>query len=160
MPFALKVTTRDDGTISAPIAPLSADMHSDGTAEPIDPPHNTAEEWRTVAWVTQSAFPNAPSTGTSFLYGHACHYHICSFTTLSNAGIGNSITVTTPSDVLRYRICATGVSPKSSNLDVPHCANAPVDLVLVTCEYEIGDTSTNNFVVSATLRSATRSTTG
>jgi LPXTG-site transpeptidase (sortase) family protein len=153
-PFELKVDTTDDGTISAPIAPLPAVMHSDGTAEPVDPPHDTDQQWRTVAWITQSAFPSAPSTGTSFIYGHACHYHICAFTTLNDAGVGNGITVRTANNVLSYRICATGVSPKSSNLVVPHCANGPADLVLVTCEYEQGDTSTNNFVVAATLTGA------
>ncbi len=126
-------------------------VHLDGTADPIDPPHATAQEWQTAAWITQSAYPSAPSTGTTYIYGHACHYHVCSFTSLYNARVGDAIAVAIPSQQLGYRVCATGSSPKSGNLRVPRCASGSPDLVLVTCEYEEGDTSTSNLVVAAIL---------
>ncbi len=37
----------------------------------------------------------------------------------------------------------------------PQCQPASVDLVLVTCAYEQGDTSTDNLIVVATLIRAT-----
>jgi sortase (surface protein transpeptidase) len=130
---------------------MPATVRSNGTADPIDPPHETAQEWLTAVWLTQSAYPSAPSTGTSYVYGHACHYHVCSFTALRNVRVGDPMTVTVPSRKLTYRVCAIGRSPKSGNLQVPRCANGLPDLVLVTCEYEQGDTSTSNLVVAANL---------
>lgn len=140
------------GDIQAPVAPLSADVHPDGTAEPIDPPHGDAQQWLTAAWIEQSPFPGPTGGGgPSFVYGHACHYHVCSFTRLRDAQVGDLITVTTPSRVLTYRLCATGSSAKAGNLAVPTCDGAAVNLVLVTCAYEQGDQSNRNLVVAATL---------
>lgn len=151
--FELLVSTAH-AIIHAPVAPLPAVVHASGSADPIDPPHDTAQDWLTVAWITQSAYPSAPSAGTSYIYGHACHYHVCAFTMLTAARVGDGITVTTSSRELSYQVCAIGVSPKSGNLIVPRCANTAPDLVLVTCEYEQGDTSTSNIVVAARLTAA------
>ena len=151
--FELVVSTAH-GIINVPVAPLSAVVHAGGNADPIDPPHDTAREWLTAAWITQSAYPGAPSAGTSYIYGHACHYHVCAFTMLRTARVGDGITVTTSSRQLSYQVCAIGVSPKSGNLIVPRCAGTAPDLVLVTCEYEQGDTSASNIVVAAKLTAA------
>lgn len=145
------------GDIDAPVTPLSVDVRADGTAEKIDPPHGNAQQWLTAAWIEQSPFPGASAGGPSFIYGHACHHHVCSFTRLRDAQVGDAITVSTPARVLTYRLCATGSSAKSGNLGVPSCDGADVDLVLVTCEYEQGDRSTHNLVVSATLMTKTGS---
>lgn len=154
--FSLVVRT-GAGTIEAPIAPLSVDLGSDGTAAPIDPPHGTAQQWRTAAWIEQSSYPTAAATGgPSYIYGHACHHHVCSFTRLRDATTGNTVTVDTPASLLTYRICATGRSSKTGNLQVPPCGAHPVNLVLVTCEYEQGDRSTHNLVVAAHLVSSRR----
>jgi LPXTG-site transpeptidase (sortase) family protein len=83
-------------------------------------------------------------------YGHACHHHACAFTALRNVRSGDAITVTTTARELSYRVCATGISPKSGDLEVPCCANGTPDLVLVTCAYEEGDVSADNLVVVAT----------
>lgn len=152
--FSLVVRT-SGGDIEAPIAPLSVDLGSDGTAAPIDPPHDTAQQWRTAAWIEQSAYPTAAVTGgASYIYGHACHHHVCSFTRLRDATTGNTVTVDTRASLLTYRICATGRSSKGGNLEVPACGADSVDLVLVTCEYEQGDQSTHNLVVAAQLVSS------
>lgn len=152
--FSLVVRT-SAGNIEAPIAALSVELETDGTAAPIDPPHDTAQQWRTAAWIEQSAYPTAAATGgPSYIYGHACHHHVCSFTHLRNATTGDAVTVDTPASLLTYRICATGRSAKNGNLQVPTCGAEPVDLVLVTCEYEQGDQSTHNLVVAAQLVSS------
>ena len=148
--FVLTVRT-SRGEIRAPVAALSVPVRADGTADPIDPPHGDAQQWRTAAWIEQSSFPGASAGGASFIYGHACHHHVCSFTRLRDAQVGDPITVITPSSVLIYRLCATGRSAKTGNLAVPSCDGVGVDLVLVTCEYEQGDQSSNDLVVAATL---------
>lgn len=148
--FWLTVRTTQ-GMIQTAVAPLRATLRSDGTATPIDPPHNNAQQWNTAAWIEQSAYPAAPAHGPSYIYGHACHYHICSFTRLRDAIVGNTITVQTTTHVLTYRVCAIGLSSKTGNLVVPACDQPRADLVLVTCQYENGDTSNNNLVVAATL---------
>ncbi len=147
--FSLDVHT-SQGEIHAAVAPLSATIRSDGTPEPIDPPHSSARQWDTAAWIEQSAYPERPARGPSYIYGHACHYHVCPFTRLLNSRVGDTITVQTTAKPIRYRVCATGVSSKAGNLVVPTC-NSSTDLVLVTCQYEHGDTSTNNLVVVATM---------
>jgi LPXTG-site transpeptidase (sortase) family protein len=146
--FSLVVHT-SRGEIRAAVAPLSATIRSDGTPEPIDPPHGSAQQWDTAAWIEQSAYPERPASGPSYIYGHACHYHVCPFTRLRESRVGDTITVRASAKPIKYRVCATGVSSKAANLVVPTC-NSSTDLVLVTCQYERGDTSTNNIVVVAT----------
>lgn len=148
--FWLTVRTTQ-GEIQTAVAALRATLRSDGTAEPIDPPHDNAQQWNTAAWIEQSAYPAAPAHGPSYIYGHACHYHICSFSRLRDAVVGDTITIQTTPHLLTYRVCASGLSPKAGNLVVPACNQSSADLVLVTCQYEHGDTSTNNLVVVANL---------
>ena len=104
----------------------------------------------------QSSYPAARSHGTSYVYGHACHYHLCPFTRLKDVTVGDQVTVTTAAGTLTYRIDRVGLSPKTAR-SLPSWASdssVPNRLVLVTCAYEQGDTSTDNIVVMARLQSA------
>ena len=145
--FTVAVTT-SSGPIFANVVPISV-----ASNQPVDPPHTTAAEWSTAVWVRQSAYPSAQSTGTSYIYGHACHYHQCAFTQLKDARIGDLVRLALPSGVLTYQVERTGLSPKSASA-LPAWASdstVPNRVVLVTCAFEQGDTSTNNIVVVATL---------
>jgi LPXTG-site transpeptidase (sortase) family protein len=124
--------------------------------QPVDPPHQTAAQWDTAAWVQQSAYPSAHSRGTSYIYGHACHHHECSFTRLKDARVGDRVVAATSRARLTYQIKRTGLSPKSATALPSWAADSTVPnrLVLVTCAYEQGDTSTDNIVVVAQLQPA------
>ncbi len=138
------------GNIRVAVAPLAATVGAGGAVEPIDPPHGSAQQWDTAAWIEQSAYPDRAARGPSYVYGHACHYHVCPFTRLVDSRVGDAIIVRSGAHRIRYRICSIGVSSKAGNLVLPACAPG-IDLVLVTCQYELGDTSTNNLVVVATM---------
>jgi LPXTG-site transpeptidase (sortase) family protein len=147
--FSLVVTTQS-GDIAANVDSISV-----ASNEPVDAPHNTAQQWNTAVWVKQSSYPSAASNGTSYVYGHACHHHVCSFTRLKDANLGDRVTVTTAAATLTYRIARIGLSPKSAS-SLPSWASdstVPNRLVLVTCAFEQGDTSTDNIVVVAQLQS-------
>lgn len=148
--FVLLIRTKE-GDLTANVVPISV-----GSSEVVDPPHSTAQEWNTAVWVRQSAYPSASSGGTSYVYGHACHYHVCPFTNLKEARVGENVVVTTPSRLLTYRIDRIGLSPKSAVSLPPWASDSAVanQLVLVTCAFEQGDTSTNNLVVDAHLIAA------
>jgi hypothetical protein len=146
--FRLTVAT-GQGVIAADVAPISV-----ASNQPVDPPHQTAAQWNTAAWVRQSAYPSAKSAGTSYVYGHACHHHVCAFSRLLDAQLGDQVTVATTSAHLTYRIERVGLSPKSATALPSWAADSTVPgrLVLVTCAYESGDTSTDNIVVVARLQ--------
>jgi LPXTG-site transpeptidase (sortase) family protein len=147
--FSLVVTTQS-GDIAANVDSISV-----ASNEPVDAPHNTAQQWNTAVWVKQSSYPSAASNGTSYVYGHACHHHVCSFTRLKDANLSDRVTVTTPATTLTYRITRIGLSPKTAS-SLPSWASdstVPNRLVLVTCAFEQGDTSTDNIVVVAQLQS-------
>jgi LPXTG-site transpeptidase (sortase) family protein len=142
------VVTMQSGAITTNVAPISVSSN-----EPVDPPHGSAEQWNTAAWVEQSAYPSTPGKGTSYVYGHACHYHVCPFTNLKDADVGDQVRVTTAARASTYTIERIGRSPKSAN-SLPSWASdstVPNRIVLVTCAYEQGDTSTDNIVVVARL---------
>jgi len=125
----------------APVDPISV-----ASNEPVDPPL-----WNTAVWVKQSSYPSKRSKGTSYVYGHACHHHVCSFTRLKDAAVGDQVTVTTGAGMVAYRIARIGLSPKTAS-SLPRWASdssVPDRIVLVTCAYETGDTSTDNIVVVA-----------
>jgi LPXTG-site transpeptidase (sortase) family protein len=131
------------GTITANVDPISV-----ASNQPVDPP-----QWDTAVWVRQSSYPSAASNGTSYIYGHACHHHVCPFTRLSNTHAGDTINLTTATGTLTYLIKQTGLSPKDTS-SLPSWASdstVPRRIVLVTCAYEQGDISTNNFIVDAYL---------
>lgn len=145
-------------SISANVAPYKAKRGADGAYEPVDPPH-----YGTAVWLVQAGFPTAPGAGTVYVYGHACHHHVCPFTTIQQHGDsytvhnGDRITVTTATGALTYQVCAIGSSPKSGSLQVPGCGTqGSSDLVLVTCAYESGDISKDDIVVAASLIAATQ----
>jgi len=136
------------GTISTTVAPISVGSH-----EVVDPPHDTAQQWNTATWVEESTYPMTPAKGTSYVYGHACHYHVCPFTNLKNAQLGDQVRVTVSGGVRVYTIVQTGLSPKSATSLPPWAADStiPNRIVLVTCAFEQGDTSTDNIIVVARL---------
>ena len=146
-PFTLVVTMRS-GTIRTNVAPLSVSSN-----EPVDPPHNTAAQWNTAAWIEQSTYPSMPGKGTAYVYAHACHHHLCPFTSLKDARVGDRARVTTAAGSSVYTIERIGLSTKSAS-SLPSWAadsTAPNRIVLVTCAFEQGDTSTSNIVVVARL---------
>lgn len=146
--FSLVVKT-DSGVVSANVTSMSV-----ASREPVDAPHKTAEDWNTAVWVKQSTYPSGANDGTSYIYGHACHHHVCAFTKLKNAELGDQVTITTTSGILKYRINRIGLSPKTAT-SLPSWASdstVPNRLVLVTCAFERGDTSHDNIVVIAQLR--------
>ena len=149
--FSLVVKTRY-GDIPARVGSISV-----ASNEPVDPPHNTPARWNTAFWVVESSYPSARSKGTTYVYGHACHYHACPFTNLKLAAVGDLVVVTTPSAVMTYRVSRTGLSSKSASSLPPWAADSTVRdrIVLVTCEFEQGDTSIKNIVVVATLSKST-----
>jgi LPXTG-site transpeptidase (sortase) family protein len=141
--FGLVVHTRS-GDIAAPVDPVSV-----ASNEPVDPPL-----WNTAVWVEQSSYPSKRSKGTSYVYGHACHHHVCSFTRLKEAAVGDPVTVATRSGTLTYRIARIGLSPKTASSLPEWASDSSVAdrIVLVTCAYENGDNSTDNIVVVADLQ--------
>lgn len=137
------------GEIFANVDPIDV-----ASNQPVDPPHGTDEQWNTAVWVQQSSFPSVRSRGTTYVYGHACHYHVCSFTRLKDANVGDQVIVTTPAGMLTYQVAKIALSPKDAS-SLPSWASdssVPNRLVLVTCAYESGDTSRDNLVVVAELR--------
>jgi len=146
--FSLDITTQS-GPISADVEPISVE-----SGETVDPPHSTNKEWKTAAWVQQSTFPTDGDQGTSYVYGHACHYHVCSFTNLKNVRVGDQVAIKAISGRLNYVVSRVGLSPKTAK-SLPSWASdstVPDRLVLVTCAFEQGDTSTENIVVVAKLK--------
>lgn len=145
--FRLTVTMGAQ-TISTNVAPISV-----ASGQPVDPPHATAAQWNTAAWVEESTYPSAHSAGTTYVYGHACHHHVCPFTSLRDAAVGDQVGITTSRGALIYRIDQIGLSPKSASSLPSWAADSTVGnrVVLVTCAYEQGDTSTHNIVVVAHL---------
>jgi hypothetical protein len=69
-------------------------------------------------------------------------------------GFGDLVRVTLPTGVLTYQIEQTGLSPKTASALPAWASDSTVRnrVVLVTCAFEQGDTSTNNIVVVANLR--------
>lgn len=123
------------------------------SGRPVDPPHGTAAQWNTAAWIRESSYPSKSAAGTTYIYGHACHHHVCPFTNLSDSAVGDPVVVSTTAGTMKYRIDRIGLSPKSAK-SLPSWASdstVPNRVVLVTCAYEEGDLSTQNIVVVARL---------
>ena len=146
--FSLVVQT-NSGAISAHVDSISV-----ASNQPVDPPHSTAKQWDTAVWVKQSTYPSSAGAGTSYVYGHACHHHVCPFTRLKDAAVGDQVAVKTSAQTLTYVIARSGLSPRTAS-SLPSWAadsTVPDRLVLVTCAFEKGDTSLNNIVVVAQLK--------
>ena len=100
--------------------------------------------------------PADTTHGTAYLYGHACHHHVCAFTRLHRVDVGGTVTVRHGDTATTYRVTsASAAYPKQGEGSLADrrsgVANraVPNRLVLVTCAYEQGDLSLNNFVVIA-----------
>lgn len=149
-PTWLVITTTQGKTVlQTAVDQQTAPVNPDGTWGKMDPP-----AWNRAVWETQSVQPGYPSSGTSAIYGHACHHHDCSFDRLISVRKGDMVTLTTPKGVLTYRVNQPVQYPKEGNASLSSKQSVPNELMLVTCAYEQGDESLNNLVVTATLVSA------
>ena len=123
---------------------------------PIDPP-----AWNQAVWVRYRPLvrPTNTSRGTSYIYGHACHHHVCAFTHLASVRPGGEVIVSSGAASATYRVVrASAGFPKRGPGSLADRTGAIADrtiarrIVLVTCAYEQGDVSLNNFVVVAVRR--------
>jgi hypothetical protein len=123
---------------------------------PVDPP-----VWNHAVWVRYRPLvpPTDTTRGTSYVYGHACHHHVCAFTALAGAARGGWIVVRSGAATVRYRITNTSADypksgPGSLAARTGGVANRGIThrIVLVTCAYDRGDVSLSNFVVVGTRR--------
>jgi hypothetical protein len=127
----------------------------------VTPPEPEGQDWcDTSVRIQASAYPSSPSTGTTYVYGHACAHHICPFTDvrlLPGGGYsvqpGDQVVEETPTGILTLRVCQVYSSPKDGPFVEPDCGKQTIDLVIIACEYEPGTTYDNgkNVVVAATL---------
>ena len=138
-----------DGDIAVPVAPLNVKSH-----ELVDPPHETSKQWNTAAWIRQAAYPSVHSTGTTYIYGHACRHRECAFNDLKYAGQGDVVVITTPEETLTYVIDRIDLSSKSASSLPLWASDSTIRdrIILVTCEIENGKLTPNNLVLSAALR--------
>lgn len=123
-----------------------------------------------AAWWDQQAAPGNPSTGTSYIYGHACQTAPCAFNELHWLQPGNTVTVTTPSGKVQYDVkrvsCFTKPGfhldpkvypclPDTADQSLQHSAVYDFShkrrIWLITCGY-IGNTSPINWAVEAEVK--------
>lgn len=149
-PFRLTVHTAA-GDVTARVVGLAV-----AGGEPVDPPHATAQEWATAVFVENAAYPASPSTGTTYVYGHACRTHVCPFTGLYRVTAGDAVRVEVVGGVLTYRVERTGRSPRSAAFlpDWARDSRVRNRIVLVTCAYDADGSSSDNLVVTASLVAA------
>ena len=149
----LTVRASDGRLILATTVGALTPVRTAGGYAPIDPPR-----WNQAVWARYRPLipPTDTAHGTSYVYGHACHHHTCAFTELFRATRGGSITVAQGGRSVRYRIVRTSADfPKSGPGSLAARTSGVADrsvsrrLVLITCAYETGDVSLNNFVVVA-----------
>ena len=128
-------------------------VRTGGGYQPIDPP-----AWNQAVWVRYRPLvrPTDTRSGTSYIYGHACHHHVCAFTDLAHVRPGARVTVTSGSVRTSYHVVrASAGFPKHGPGSLADRTGAIADrsiprrIVLITCAYEHGDVSLNNFVVVA-----------
>jgi hypothetical protein len=123
---------------------------------PIDPP-----SWDRAVWVRYRPLvpPTDTADGTSYVYGHACRHHSCSFTELFRAAPGGSVTIDADGRRVEYRITSVSAAyPKTGPGSLAELRGGVADrsvarrLVLITCGYDGGDVSRTNVVVVAVMR--------
>lgn len=148
-PVKVIISSRGRRVLSAPVDPMAATRNPDGSWAPIKPPHLSR-----AVWMSQSAPPAAPSTGTTAIYGHACIGFPCAFNNAVRARVGSTVTLETARSVLRYRVNAVVQYPKSGARSLTSRPNVPNELLLVTCAYRADESSVNNLVLVADLVSA------
>jgi LPXTG-site transpeptidase (sortase) family protein len=146
-PMNVTVDSPQGGLIlSAPVDPMAAQHDPDGSWAPITPPSLTR-----AVWMTQSAMPAAPSSGTTAIYGHACIGLTCAFNSVANTPTGSTVTVHTSTAILRYRVVSMTQYPKVGAQSLGSRRDAANQLLLITCAYHPDGSSTNNLVLIATL---------
>lgn len=132
--------------LSAPIDPMAAQHNPDGSWAPITPPSLTR-----AVWMTQSAMPAAPSTGTTAIYGHACIGLTCAFNNVASTPPGSTVTVQTSTALLRYQVTSLTQYPKVGARSLGSRRDIANQLLLITCAYRADGSSANNLVLVATL---------
>lgn len=135
--------------LSAPIDPMAASHNQDGSWAPIEPPSLSR-----AVWMSQSAPPAAPSSGTTAIYGHACIGLSCVFNNAVNTPLGSIVTLETNRTVLRYRVVSITQYPKTGAASLASRPNIANQLLLITCAYRPDQSSVNNLVIVATLIAA------
>jgi hypothetical protein len=158
-PIRLVVRAADGRTVlNSTVGVVDPKRVTGGGYAPIDPP-----AWDQAVWVRYRPLvaPDDTSDGTSYVYGHACHHHVCAFTRLDQVRPGASIVVDAGARSTRYVVTRTSAAyPKSGPRSLANRTSGVADrsianrLVLITCAYETGDVSLNNFVVVAVRRTS------
>ena len=121
MPTAITVGRTGHRILSAPVDPIAASI---GTG--IDPP-----VWGRAVFWTGSHEAASPSQGTTAVYAHACTHHVCPFTALHQAHLGDPVLLSSPKGRFTYRIVRIVSLPK---IDLAGFSFTGYDLALITCE--------------------------
>lgn len=164
-PLSLTVTSAaglpilSTASFGVDIGAYDPSLNGDGTAYlPIDLEEGN---WLQPVWVRYQPLvePSSSSSGTTYIVGHACNYHVCPFSNLYQASVGDTITVTTSSGTITYQISAVTTIPKdgggqfvAGSVTDPTIPNR---IVLETCSYETDGASIDNLMVAADLVTAT-----
>ena len=155
----------------APVKSIRAKRNPDGSYQPVQPPEATDLDLRTASWRIDRATPGTTTTKTVEFDGHACPKNYpCAFNHLKDLRLGDPVVVQTKSGYeLRYELAV--IDPPANPFKLNKRArnssdlasmqhtnqigfNAPGRLLLITCGYKHGDTSTYNWVAVAYLVSA------
>jgi hypothetical protein len=125
----------------------------------ITPPEATWVDLQSAYWWSQrrySALPGAPSTGTTFLYMHACLQVHCAGNDLHRLRGGEAVVLATRAGVLHYRVVRVLRLDKTpqgvGNNNTLYSYGHRNQLRLVTCGYAPDGSSPFNWAVIATLQ--------
>lgn len=124
----------------------------------IKPPESTTSDLERAYWWSEHAAPGAPSTGTTYIYGHACTRANCAFDDLHLLHRGEVVWVHTAHSILSYRVLAEPLKLAKTAAGIG--ASSIYDygvvnrLVLVTCGYAPDGSSPFNWAVIAQLVAA------
>jgi hypothetical protein len=124
----------------------------------ITPPEATWADLQSAYWWSEprySALPGDPSSGTTFVFMHACLHVVCAGNNLRRVRAGDVIRLTTAAGQLTYTVRRTVRLDKSvagiGASKVVYSYGHPDQLRLVTCGYAPDGTSPFNWAVLATL---------
>lgn len=130
---------------------------TNGHWNPIDPP-----VWDQAVYWESSALAGTDSTGTTWVYGHACKHHTCPFTSIGLMSrrqlrqlLGGKIVVWTSHGRLTYTIDTVGGLSKTGKrtLSTTDTSKPGNRFRIVLCEYD-GLESLSNYYVEGLLTSA------
>lgn len=109
-------------------------------------------------WIRNAAYPADPPQGITYIYAHACRYHLCPLSAVRQDADGrftvlpgDTVEIVTTVDRLHYRVCGVGTSPRSGPVTAPDCGAAHPDLMIVTCRYDTQGRSSENIIIAASL---------